>query len=101
MQQVSVGQTGRTFKDSYREHIRAIRTNKHTSKYAQHILDKGHGYGKMEETVDVIHITREGHLLNTLDRFHMYDLSKEKLQMNDTYADTFNPIFDQLLNNPY
>jgi hypothetical protein len=37
-----VVQTGRTFMDRYREHIQAIRTNKHTSKYAQHILDSGH-----------------------------------------------------------
>jgi hypothetical protein len=66
-----VGQTGRTFKDRYKEHLQAIRTNKHTSKYAQHIRHRPHTYGKMEETMDVIHITRKGHLLNTLERFYM------------------------------
>jgi hypothetical protein len=83
-----VGQMGRTFKDKYREHIQAIRTN--TPKYAQHISDTGHAYYKMEETMDVIHIIRKGHVLNTLERFYIYDLSKKKLQMNDTH----NPIFD-------
>jgi hypothetical protein len=47
------------------------------------ILDTGHAYGKIEETMDVIHITGKGHLLKTLERFHIYDLSKKKLQMND------------------
>jgi hypothetical protein len=85
------------FKDRYTEHIQAIKTNKHTSKYAQHILDTGHTYGKMEETMDVIHTTRKGHLLNTLERFYIYDLSKKKLQMNDTY----NPNMDLLIHIPY
>jgi hypothetical protein len=53
--------------------------------------------------MDVIHITGKGHLLNTLERFYIrvYDLSKKKLQMNDTYTDAYNPIFDLLIkNNP-
>jgi hypothetical protein len=68
----NVGQMGCMFKDLYREHIQAIRTNKHTSEYAQHILDMGHAYCKMEETMDIIHITRKGHLLNTFERFYIY-----------------------------
>jgi hypothetical protein len=54
-----IGQTGRTFKDRYKEHIQAIRTNKHTSKYAQHILDTGHAYGTIEETMDIIQTTKK------------------------------------------
>jgi hypothetical protein len=53
----------------------------------------------MEETVDIIHMAEKGHLLNTLERFYIYDLSKKKLQMKDTYTDTYNPIFDLLINN--
>jgi hypothetical protein len=79
-----IGQTGRTFKVRYRDHIQAIRTNKRTSKYAQHILDTGHAYGTIEETMDIIQTTKKGHLLNTLERFYEYDLSKKKLKMNDT-----------------
>jgi hypothetical protein len=96
-----IGQTERTFKYRYREHIQAIRTNRHTSKYAQHILDTGHSYGTMEETMDIIKTTNKEHLHNTLERFYIYYLSKNKLQMNDTYTDTHNPIFDLIINNPY
>jgi hypothetical protein len=96
-----IGQTGRTFKDRYKEHIQAIRTNKHTSKYAQRLLDTGHAYSTFEETMDIIQTTKKGYLLNTLEQFYIYDLSKKKLQMNATYTDTHNPIFDLKINNPY
>jgi hypothetical protein len=79
-----VGQTGPTFKDRYKEHVRAINTNGQTSKYAQHILDTGHAYGTMIDTMDIIHTAGKGHLFNTLERFYIYDLSGKKLQMNET-----------------
>jgi hypothetical protein len=43
----------------------------------------------------------KGHLLNTLERLYIYELSKKKLQMNNSYTDTHNPIFDLIINNPY
>jgi hypothetical protein len=39
-----VTQTGRTFRTRYNEHIREIKTNGETSKYAQHLLDTPHDY---------------------------------------------------------
>jgi hypothetical protein len=50
--------------------------------------------------MDIIQ-TKKGHLLNTLEQFYKYDLSKKKLQMNDTYTGTHSPIFDLIINNPY
>jgi hypothetical protein len=69
-----------------REHIQAIRTNTYTSKYSQHVLDTGHAYDTIEETMEVIQTAKKGHLLNTLERFYIYDLSGRKLQMNDTHT---------------
>jgi hypothetical protein len=56
------------FKECYREHIQAIRTNMQTSKYAQHMLDTGHTYeyGIIEETMEILQVKR-----NTLERFHI------------------------------
>jgi hypothetical protein len=73
-----------------REHIQAIRTNKQTSKYAQHIPDTRHTYNTIKETLEVLHIKKKGQFLNTLERFHIYDLSRQKIQMNDTFADIHN-----------
>jgi hypothetical protein len=48
----------------------------------------------MEDTMDILHIERKGPLMNTLERFHINSLSKENLQINDTYADMHKPIFN-------
>jgi hypothetical protein len=46
-----VGQTGRSCRIHYKEHINAIHGNKTTSRYAQHILETGHTYGTVEDTL--------------------------------------------------
>jgi hypothetical protein len=48
----------------------------------------------MEDTMDILHIERKGPLMNTPECFHIYSLSKGNLQMNDTYADMHNLIFN-------
>jgi hypothetical protein len=94
-----IGKTGRTFKTRYNEHIYAIKTNRRNSKYAEHILDTGHTHGTINETLDILHTKKKGHLLDTLERYYIYNLSKQKLHMNDTYADKHNPIFELIINN--
>jgi hypothetical protein len=46
-----IGQTGRNFRQRYREHINDIRQNKEKSGYSQHILNTYHKYGTIEDTV--------------------------------------------------
>jgi hypothetical protein len=57
-----------------------------------------HAYDTIEDTLDILHIERKGPLMNTLEWFHIYKLSKENMHMNDTYADTYNPIFNLITN---
>jgi hypothetical protein len=33
----------------------------------------------------ILHTEKKGPKLNTLDRFHIYDMTKRGLQMNDTF----------------
>jgi hypothetical protein len=61
-----------------------------TSRYAQHILDTKHAYGTIEDTLDILHIEKKGPLMNTLECFHIYKLSREGMHLNNTY----NPIFN-------
>jgi hypothetical protein len=89
-----MGQTRRNFKARYKEHIRSIRTNNLNTKYAQHIPDTQHENGPIANTMDILHIGREGQLINTWERFHICKFSSNKLQLNDTCADTHNPIFN-------
>jgi hypothetical protein len=95
-----VGQTGRNFKTTYKEHIQAIRNNKPNSKYAQHILDTQHTYSTIENTMRTLQIQKKGQVMNTLERYHIYRITKDGRQMNDTYSETYNPIFN-IINNYY
>jgi hypothetical protein len=61
-----VGQTGRTFKTRYKEHIHDIRSNKGNTGYSNHILNAGHTYGTMQDTMEIITLGRKGKYLNTL-----------------------------------
>jgi hypothetical protein len=91
------------FKDGYREHIQAIRTNKQTNKPQNmlHIYLKQDTYGTTENTTEISQIKKKGHLLNTLERSHIYKLSSNKLQTNDIFVDLHNPIFNLSINNPH
>jgi hypothetical protein len=91
-----IGQTGRTFSTRYKEHIHDIRSNNGKSGYSNHILNTGHAYGVMTDTMDVITTGRKGKHLNTLERYNIYRTSRENLHMNDTYIDTHNPIIKAL-----
>jgi hypothetical protein len=50
----NVGQTVRAFRTGYREHIQDIRNNKSSSGYSTYILDIGHRYGTVTDTMDII-----------------------------------------------
>jgi predicted patatin/cPLA2 family phospholipase len=67
-----------------------------TPGYSNHILNTGHAYGTVTDTMDIITTGRKGKHLNTLEWYHMYKTSRENLHMNDTYKDTYNPIFEAL-----
>jgi hypothetical protein len=45
----------------------------------------------------MLYIEKTDHSLNTLERFYTYNLSKQKQQKNDTFADTQNPIFHLII----
>jgi hypothetical protein len=80
-----VGQTGRTFNTRCKEHIHAIRSNNANSGYSNYILSTGHTCGTVTDTMDVIRMGRKGRHLNTLERYHIYKISRNNLHMNDTY----------------
>ena len=70
-----VGQTGHNFRTRYKEHIREIKTNGQKSKFAQHIMDTVHNY-HIEKTMEKLHIEKKGKMLNAIESFHIYKLTK-------------------------
>jgi len=67
----------------FREHVRDFKYNNNRSKFTQHLIDNKHAIGKMEDIMEVVHMTKKGKKLNTLESFHIYKETKASNQIND------------------
>jgi hypothetical protein len=94
-----VGQTGRPFRISFREHYDDYKYANNRSKFAQHIIDEGHSFGPMNDIMEIIHVAKKGRMLDTLERFYIYSETKRGNQLNDNLTIQSNPIFDALVQN--
>jgi hypothetical protein len=54
----------------------------------------------IEDTVKILHKIEKGTHMNTPEKFHIYEISKQRIQINDTCTDIINPIF-QILTKAY
>jgi hypothetical protein len=50
--------------------------------------------------MEVLHIEKKGRMLSALDGFHIYRLTKQKLQINEASTDVRKPIYDILIKQP-
>jgi hypothetical protein len=91
-----IGQMGRTFKVRFKEHIRDIRNNKSTSGHVQRILDTGHACGKMNEIMDIVKVQEKGKHLNTSEKYHLYKLCKQGIQLSNNCPESQNPVFQEI-----
>jgi hypothetical protein len=55
-------------------------------------------YGSITDTMQIMKIERKGRHLNTLEKYHIYRISKEEIHMNDIHDETHNPIFEVINN---
>jgi hypothetical protein len=55
-----IGQTDRPFKVRYHEHLKDFKYNNHKTTFAQYLLEKQHAIDKMENIMDILHITNKG-----------------------------------------
>ena len=47
--------------------------------------------------MDILHITKKGKLMDTLERFYIYDKTKRNYQINDKNTVLQNIIFDTII----
>jgi hypothetical protein len=80
-----VGQTGRTFNTRYKEHIHNITSNNSNTGYANHILNTGHTYGTITDIMEIIKTGRKGRYLNILEKYHIYEICKDNLQIKNQH----------------
>jgi len=91
-----VGQTGRNFTVKFNEHKHAFRTNSHTSKFAQQLIEHNHSFGTIHNTMQILTHHRKGPHLNTLERFHIYAEYITNSHTNDNQTIFLNKLFDVL-----
>jgi hypothetical protein len=46
--------------------------------------------------MEILHIGKKGRVLDIHERFHIYEISKQNIQLNDNFPETFNPIYDAI-----
>jgi hypothetical protein len=51
---LDIDQTGRSFQVKYTENIRAIHENRDSFRYVQNILNIGHSYGPIQDTMEIV-----------------------------------------------
>jgi hypothetical protein len=58
--------------------------------------------GTMEDIMDIVHITRKGKMMDTLESFHIYKETKANNQINNRLTVRENAIFETIVQeDPY
>jgi hypothetical protein len=55
-----------------------------------------HTNGTIMDTMDVIRTGSKGRHLNSLVKYYIYKINRDKLRMNEMYIHTYNPILETL-----
>jgi hypothetical protein len=82
---IHIGQTGRSLKIRYKEHIQDIKSNKNRTGFSHHILSTGHSYDSMVNTMEILNFQEKCQYLNTHERFHIYKANETGTLLNDNY----------------
>jgi hypothetical protein len=62
------------------------------SRYSNHILNAGHAYGTIADTMEIITTGKKGKYLNTPEKYYTFNKTRrENLHIKDTH----NPIFEK------
>jgi hypothetical protein len=77
--------------------MRDFKYNNNRSKFAQHLIDNKHAIGKMEDITEVVHVTKKGKMMDTLEGFHIYKETKAGNQINDRLTVRKNAIFETIV----
>jgi hypothetical protein len=62
-------------------------------KFAQHLTDKKHSIAPMEDIMEILNMTKKGSMMNTLQRFHIYNITGHENQINDKDRVKYKAIF--------
>jgi hypothetical protein len=90
------GQTGRSLRQRYLEHIGCIGNSEPQSTYAIQILNR-HKYGDIN-SMSLIRYVKKGSLMNTFEQFHIQLYALNNKLVNEQYPGEYKPLFQLLTN---
>jgi hypothetical protein len=88
-----VGQSGRSIKVRYKEHIRYIRTNNPTSTCATHILEDRHEYGEEEQTLTLLKRCRKESNMDASENFFIQIVHQQGILIEEQQVNDPNPLY--------
>ena len=91
------GETGRPFMISFQEHFRDYMYGNRKSRFVQHLMYNRHSIGFFRDIMDVVHITRKGRMLDTLEKVYIFRETKLNNQISDRLAIKPNIIFETIV----
>ena len=89
-----VGQSGRSIGIRHKEHIRYIRTNNPQSVYAMHILQNGHEYGTIENTLQLLNTCRKSACMNCWEALYMQIFHQHGILITEQQIGDINPVYE-------
>jgi hypothetical protein len=51
----------------------------------------------MVGSMEILHIGKKGRVLDTYERFHVHEINKQNIQLNNNFTETFNLIYDAII----
>lgn len=93
-----LGQTGRSFKERFKEHVKSIGKINPESKFAQHINSTQHNYTNFETNLQVIHRMKKGDVLSRNEEFEIYKNKDNRFMLNNKINTATNKLYDLILN---
>jgi hypothetical protein len=81
----------------FKEHFHDYKYGNGKSKFAQHLSGNKYSIGSMEEIMEILHITRKGGMMNTLERFHIYNKTKLDNRIKYKFTIKSKVIFDTII----
>jgi hypothetical protein len=69
----------------------------HKSRFAQHLLEYNHSIDLIDSNIEVFHPTNKGKQMDSLEKFNIYKVTYENVQINDKNTSKLNAIFDTII----
>jgi hypothetical protein len=89
-------QKRKPFKVRFQEHLRDFKYGSNSSKFAQHLLENKHEIGPMGSIMYTRHVTKQGKMMDKLEKFYIYRETEANNQLNKLTVQN-NPIFETVV----